>query len=211
MWPFTPSYPEVKLHELSDQYDYIVVGELSIFQTRKPAYTCMIQGGGTAGCVLANRLSADMKTRVLVVERGPLADSWASRVPLFSSDFASDGSRTLKTPSVYQEILGHPLELYTGKGLGGTTRINQMLYTRGLPAEYDAWRNAGRKGWGWEDLKPFFLKSEHANYAADSSVHGKNGSCTCRSTRTGIDHGTFSTGEWHNSTNENFYFKGFDK
>ncbi|THH13247.1 hypothetical protein EW146_g6943 [Bondarzewia mesenterica] len=174
MWPFDSSYPECKLVDLSDEYDFIIAG------------------GGTAGCVLANRLSTDFKSRVLLVERGPLADSWASRVPLLSSDFASDGSRTFKCPSEYQPELGRNLELFGGSVLGGTSRINQMVYTRGSPAEYDAWRDAGRKGWGWEDMKPYFLKSERATYRCDPSVHGTNG-------------------EWYNTVPEDLHFPGFKK
>ncbi|KAI0057276.1 alcohol oxidase [Artomyces pyxidatus] len=173
MGPFQ-SYPELKPADLSDEYDFIIVG------------------GGTAGCVLANRLGRDPTNRVLVVERGGVTDSWASRVPLFSSDFASDGSRTLKTLSEHQQDLGKRMGLFTGRVLGGTSRINGMLYSRGLPAEYDAWQEAGRQGWGWEDLKPYFLKSEHANYAADPSVHSQKG-------------------EWYNSTDDNFQFSGFGR
>lgn len=126
--------------------------------------------------VLANRLSTNPNTKVLLVERGPLADSWASRVPLFSSDFASDGSRTMKRMSECQEELGRPIELYNGSVLGGSSRINQMLYTRGLPAEYDAWRDNGSPGWGWEDMKPYFMKSERATYDCNPEFHGTNGS-----------------------------------
>ncbi|KAF9467112.1 alcohol oxidase [Collybia nuda] len=176
MWPFTrEAYPEVKLEKTENEYDYIICG------------------GGTAGCVLANRLSANPSTRVLVVERGPIADSWTSRVPLFSSDFASDGSRTYIRPSESQgKLASKSFDLYSGRVLGGTSRINQMIYSRGLPAEYDAWRDAGRVGWGWEDMKPYFLKSERANYKGDASVHAQ-------------------TGEWHNSTSEDFEFRGFNK
>ena len=107
----------------------------------------------------------------VVVERGPVADTWASRVPLFSSDFASDGSRTIKrTMEPQRELIGADgvrgtriVEAYTGAVLGGTSRINQMLYTRGLPDEYDRWeREAGMKGWGWDQMQGYFLKSDKA-------------------------------------------------
>ncbi|KAJ3780366.1 alcohol oxidase [Lentinula aff. detonsa] len=156
MWPFS-CYPELSLRDISDEYDFIVVG------------------GGTAGAALANRLSAQEANKVLLIERGPVADNWASRVPLLSADFASDGSRTRKVLSAPQDILGRSLELYTGSALGGTSRINQMLYGRGLPAEYNAWRDAGNPGWGWEDIKPYFLKSERALYPSDPSVHNTEG------------------------------------
>lgn len=132
-------------------------------------------GGGTAGCVLANRLSADPSTTVLVVEHGPLADTWTSNVPLLSADFISDGSRSQKRFTVAQNELSRPPELFTGCALGGSSRINQMIYTRGLPAEYDMWAEAGRKGWSWEDVKPYFLKGEHCLEGPVEGVHSNKG------------------------------------
>lgn len=149
-------------------------------------------GGGTAGCVLANRLSADPNNTVLLIERGPRADSWAARVPLFSSDFASDGSRTLKRPSEMQHELGRPILLFSGGALGGTSRINQMLYTRGLTAEYDSWAEDGRKGWGWKDMEQYFVRSERALGMKGDSVHGTGG-------------------EWRNRSLGDFQFQGFEK
>ena len=134
-------------------------------------------GGGTAGCVLANRLSASPSTRVLLVERGRVSDGWASRVPLFSSDFASDGTRTLVRPMQPQkELVGvRPPNAYSGVGLGGTSQINQMLYTRGLPAEYDAWEEeGGMEGWGWAEMRKYFLMSEKAVVAVEG-VHNAGG------------------------------------
>lgn len=97
-------------------------------------------------------------------------------MPLFSSDFASDGTRTYIRPSEGQgKLANKSYDLYSGRALGGTSRINQMIYSRGLPAEYDAWKAAGRVGWGWEDIKPYFLKSERANYSVDAGVHAQTG------------------------------------
>ena len=138
--------------------------------------------------------------RVLLVERGPVADTWASRVPLFSSDFASDGTRTIKRTTVPQkELVGKDgqrgtrvVEAYTGGVVGGTSRINQMLYTRGLPAEYDEWESrAGAKGWGWDGVKDLFLKSERADVEVQG-VHAQRG-------------------EWQNRTHAGFYFRGFSE
>ncbi|KXN89708.1 L-sorbose 1-dehydrogenase [Leucoagaricus sp. SymC.cos] len=130
MWPFTSSYPKVALEDLREKYDYIIVG------------------GGTAGCVLANRLSASADKTVLLIERGPIADDWASRVPLLSSDFSSDGSRSQKRSSEYQPAAGRKFEFVNGSALGGSSRINQMLYARGAKAEYDLWASIGCEGWG---------------------------------------------------------------
>ncbi|KAI1787504.1 alcohol oxidase [Ganoderma leucocontextum] len=182
MWPFSPSYPERTVDALHEEYDYIVVG------------------GGTAGCAIANRLSASPNTRVLLVERGPVADTWAARVPLFSCVFASDGSRTIKRTMVPQpELIGatgvqgdRAVDAYTGAVLGGTSRINQMLYTRGLPDEYNRWETeAGMKGWGWDQMKGYFLKSEKSESAVEG-VHSQGG-------------------VWKNKLHTTFYFKGFSE
>lgn len=120
-----------------------------------------LAGGGTAGCVLANRLSQDDHTSVLLIERGGVQDSWLSRVPLLSSHFASDGSRTRiwkSTPQTHAN--GRVFELAGGKSLGGSSRINAMLYTRGIPAEYNSWSQDGRQGWSYDDMQPYFKKSE---------------------------------------------------
>lgn len=82
------------------------------------------------------------------------------------------------------------VEAYTGAVLGGTSRINQMLYTRGLPDEYDRWeREAGMEGWGWDTMQGYFLKSEKSESAVEG-VHSQDG-------------------VWKNKLHTSFYFKGF--
>ncbi|KAL5480189.1 hypothetical protein ACEPAI_1459 [Sanghuangporus weigelae] len=170
MWPFSSSYPVASCGSLADEYDYIIIG------------------GGTSGCVLANRLSSDRNVSVLLVERGPVADTWISRVPLFSSDFASNGSRTYKRESTSQTALsGRKLELFSGKVLGGSSRINAMLYTRGAAAEYMAWDAAGRRGWDYDDVLPLFKRSER-----------------CLDARSGGERGT--AGEWTTRTHDEIHF-----
>lgn len=177
MWPFPSGYPEVTFDELREKYDYVIVGEwLARDYAGDIDLSGSCSGGGTAGCVLANRLSASPDKTVLLIERGPIADSWASRVPLLSSDFSSDGSRSQKRMSEYQPELGRPIELVHGSALGGSTRINQMLYTRGLRKEYDMWAKSGCEGWAWKDVEPFFKKSERfLEDGDDVGCHGKKG------------------------------------
>ena len=110
---------------------------------------------------MANRLSQNADVSVLLIERGGLKNNWISRIPLLSSHFASDGSRSRVWKSTPQEhVDGRVLDLVGGNSMGGASKINAMLYTRGLPAEYNAWKEAGRKGWSYEDMQPYFIKSE---------------------------------------------------
>ncbi|KAJ6515062.1 GMC oxidoreductase, partial [Mycena vitilis] len=135
------AYPTVQVSNLHDNYDYIIVG------------------GGTAGCFLANRLSQNVGVSVLLLERGGVQDGWISRVPLFSSHFASDGSRSWVTQSTAQALFDNrEIDVAGGNCLGGSSRINSMLYTRGLPAEFNAWTKSG--SWDYASLEPWFIKSE---------------------------------------------------
>lgn len=110
-------------------------------------------------------------------------------MPLFSSDFASDGTRTIRRDMVPQQHLlpkgTRQMQAFSGSVLGGTSRINQMLYTRGLPAEYDEWREAGMEGWGWEDVRGCFLKSEKADVEVEG-VHNTGGKSMLRGRRTTV-------------------------
>lgn len=126
---------------------------------------------------MANRLSEDPKVSVLLLERGKAAFSWYSRIPLLSSDFQTDGTRSRKFPSVPQKQLdSKPTEIVIGNAFGGTSRINGMIYTRGLPGQYSSWGLHGQKGWNYDDLRPYFLKSEGAvNKAPDNEFHNTRG------------------------------------
>ncbi|EIN03501.1 GMC oxidoreductase [Punctularia strigosozonata HHB-11173 SS5] len=117
--------------------------------------------GGTAGCVVASRLSEDPNARVLLLERGPLVDGWAAHVPLLASNFTTKTAPVYRQRTVPQPGLGgRVVDMIGGKGLGGGTLVNAELYTRGVPGEYNAWAIAGRQGWGWEDVEPAFKKSQ---------------------------------------------------
>ena len=88
--------------------------------------------GGTAGCVLASRLSEDSGVKVLVIERGSVADTWASKVPMISANTFREGGHARRWfAQPLAEANDRCLEVVCGEGIGGTSRINGMLYTRG--------------------------------------------------------------------------------
>jgi choline dehydrogenase len=121
----------------------------------------IIVGGGTAGCVLADRLTADGQARVLLLEAGPRANSLWIAMP-------AGMGRLFVNPRYNWGFMGQPeptlggRELYfpQGKVLGGSSAINGMAFVRGQPEDYDGWRDEGAKGWGWGDVLPYFNELE---------------------------------------------------
>ena len=127
----------------------------------KVTYDYIIAGAGSAGCVLANRLSADPKIRVLLLEAGG-DDNWIwLKIPvgyLFAiGNPRSDWMfKTEADPGLNGRVINYP----RGKVLGGSSAINAMIYMRGQAADYDGWRQLGLEGWGWDDVLPHFLAQE---------------------------------------------------
>ena len=125
-------------------------------------YDYVIVGAGSAGCVLANRLSMDAKSRVLLLEAGG-RDNWIwFHIPV-GYLFAIGNPRSdwmFKTEAV-PGLNGRALNYPRGKVIGGSSSINAMIYMRGQAADYDHWRQLGLKGWGWSDVLPIYKQHEH--------------------------------------------------
>jgi choline dehydrogenase len=135
----------------------------------------VIVGAGSAGCVLANRLSADGKNSVLLLEAGPKDSNLWIHVPLGYAKLFKDKSvnwmyQTEPEPGLGGRQVFQP----RGKVLGGSSSINGLLYVRGQHEDYDRWRQRGNAGWGYEDVLPYFKKAENQQRGADT-YHGVGG------------------------------------
>lgn len=147
--------------ETPEEFDYVIVG------------------AGSAGCILANRLSADPSVRVLLLEAGGKDNYIWIHIPVgylycFGNPRVDWCYETVSEPG----LNGRKLQYPRGKVLGGCSAINGMIYMRGQARDYDHWRQLGNTGWGWEDVLPFFLKHEdqHALEPEEfNGVHARGG------------------------------------
>lgn len=138
-------------------------------------YDYIIVGAGSAGCVLANRLSACPGLSVCLLEAGPPDTSPFIRMPLGIIHMMMSKRLNWQYESVPQSHLdGRRLYYPRGKTLGGSSASNAMVYTRGHPADYDHWAALGNRGWSYADLLPLFKRSEH-HEAGPSPFHGIGG------------------------------------
>ncbi|HEY5666715.1 MAG TPA: GMC family oxidoreductase N-terminal domain-containing protein [Gammaproteobacteria bacterium] len=135
----------------------------------------IIVGAGTAGCVLANRLSADPGAEVLLIEAGGKDDYFWIDIPV-GYLYTIGNPRTDWCYEIEPDpgLNGRTIGYARGKVLGGCSSINAMIYMRGQRADYDRWASLGNRGWGWDDVLPVFRRSEDYQHGADE-FHGMGG------------------------------------
>ncbi|KAI9148715.1 Oxygen-dependent choline dehydrogenase [Paramyrothecium foliicola] len=140
IWPFASQYPLLSVEQIGDEYDYIIVG------------------AGSAGCVVASRLSEDPSLKVLLLERGEFNNEWFTRIPLTS--MVSGRYMVRKPTETGPAIRNRKQDVFAAETVGGTTRLNGMIYTRGVPAYYHRWAQSGYDNWDWPMVEPYFRKVE---------------------------------------------------
>ncbi len=136
----------------------------------------VVVGAGSAGCVLANRLSADPRNRVALIEAGPRDRNFWIHLPI-------GYGRTMWDPKVNWKFYTEPepqmdgRRIYWPRGrvLGGSSSINGLIVIRGQPEDYDHWAILGNRGWSWRDVLPYFIKLEHNDDLAGDQLHGSRG------------------------------------
>jgi choline dehydrogenase-like flavoprotein len=140
-------------------------------------YDYVIVGAGSAGCVLANRLSEDPATSVLLIEAGGKDRSPNIKIPAaFPNQFHTKLDWDFVTEPE-PHVDNRRLYIPRGKSLGGSSSMNAMLYVRGRPLDYEGWAAQGAPGWGYADVLPYFRKSED-NVRGASEFHGSGGALT---------------------------------
>ena len=146
-------------------------------------YDYIVVGAGSAGCVLANRLSADPTNRVLLLEAGGRDANTLFRLPMLMGRLMHSGIYNWKYYTEPEaQLAGRRVFWPRGKVLGGSSTINGMIYVRGNPADYDGWEQMGLPGWSYAKVLPLFKRSE-AHVDRDNAFHGRAGELTVRRAR----------------------------
>jgi choline dehydrogenase len=143
--------------------------------THADAFDYIVVGAGTAGCVLANRLTASARHRVLLLEAGGHDRNIWIHVPLgYGKLFTNPKVNWLYTSEPEAELNNRRIIQPRGKVLGGSSSINGLLYIRGQPADFDHWRQLGNSGWSFDDVLPYFRRAENQQRGEDA-LHGVGG------------------------------------
>ncbi|MDE2006078.1 MAG: GMC family oxidoreductase N-terminal domain-containing protein, partial [Rhodospirillales bacterium] len=130
----------------------------------------VIVGAGSAGCVLANRLTEDPRVRVLLLEAGPPDNNFWIPIPVGFNKLLNDTRYNWCFETEPEDnVRGRKIPIPRGRTLGGSSSINGMLYVRGNPLDYDTWAQFGNRGWSYESVLPYFRKSEHYEAGGDAT------------------------------------------
>ncbi len=142
--------------------------------TNSGSYDYIVVGAGSAGCVLANRLSANRAVKVLLIEAGPSDSRREVSIPAaWVSLFKSDLDWHYET-APEQQLDGRTIYFPRGKTLGGSSSINAQIYLRGARVDFDEWAANGNTGWSYDELLPYFKRAEN-NERGENEFHGSNG------------------------------------
>ena len=165
--PFPRRQPAIRRHPAASLVDA---------RQLKPAHSVefdyVIVGAGTAGCVLANRLSADPEKQVLLVEAGGNDDYFWINIPVgYLYTIGNPRTDWCFETAPQAGLNGRSIGYARGKVLGGCSSINAMIYMRGQATDYDHWAQLGNRGWGWDDVLPIFKRTEDYQHGMDA-FHG---------------------------------------
>lgn len=156
-----------------------ITNTITIFGTKMETYSesydFIITGAGSAGCVLASRLSESGRFSVLLLEAGPADKNFWIHVPLgYANVFCNPEINWMFESEPEENLQGRTMYQPRGKVLGGTSSINGMIYVRGNHRDFDDWHDSGCVGWSWDEVLPYFKKAEDYEHGI-SNMHGAGG------------------------------------